>query len=142
MRTTNQTVENKVDSERPKRVPINGQRDKLVVKGIPEHLHACWVNDYNVEIYKDAGYGFWNGSAVVGDNHVDSNSGLTSGVISKNVGNGVTAYVMVLPKEFYDQDQKELSEEIAAKEAVLFRSQKQAEGRYGNLEVQHSGKVA
>ena len=142
MRTTNQKEENRVDSERPKRVPINGLRDKLTVKGIPEDLHACWVNDYNVDRFKEAGYSFWNGSAVVGDNHVDGNSGLTSGVISKNVGNDVTAYVMVIPVEIYEQDKKELEQEVAAKESILFRSQKQAEGRYGNIEVQHGGKVA
>jgi len=138
--TTNQTVENRVDSERPARVPINGLRDKLVVKGIPEHLHACWVNDYNLERYKEAGYGFWTGSAVVGDNHVDSNSGMSSGVISRNVGNGVTAFVMVIPKDLYESDQKALDDEIASKESILFRSQKQAEGRYGNIEVQHGSK--
>lgn len=134
--TTNQKEVSRIDADRPKRVPINGARDKLTVKGIPEEYHACWVNDYNVERYKDAGYGFWTGSAVVGDNHVDSNSGMTTSTMSKQVGNGVTAFLMVLPKELYEQDQKDLADEIAAKEAALFRSQKNAEGRYGTIEVE------
>ncbi len=140
--TTNQTETSRVATDRPKRVPINGLRDKLTVKGIPEHLHACWVNDNNVERYKDAGYSFWTGSATVGDNHVDSNTGLSNSVVSRNVGNGVTAFVMVIPKELYEQDMKELEQDIASREAILFRSQKQAEGRYGNIEVNHGGKVA
>lgn len=133
--TTNQKEVSRIDSDRPKRVPINGARDKLTVKGIPDEYHACWVNEYNVNRYLEAGYGFWTGSTVVGDNHVDSNTGMTTSHISKQVGNGLTAHLMVIPKEFYEADQKELSDEISAKEAALFRSQKNAEGRYGNIEV-------
>lgn len=137
--STNQSETQTATSDRPKRVPINGSRDVLTVKGIPENLHPCWVNEDNVQRFIDAGYGFWNGKTIVGDNKVDSNSGLTTGVVSKNVGNNVTAYLMVIPVEFYNEDQKQLQQEISAKEAILFRSQKQADGRYGNIEVKHGG---
>lgn len=136
MRTTNQTEKSKIDESRPKRVPINGGRDILTVKGIPEDLHPCWVNDYNVERYLEAGYSFWNGKAIVGDNKVDNASSLTDSVISKAVGNNVTAFVMVIPKELYDEDQKAMAQEIKEKEAILFRQQKQGEGRYGDIKVQ------
>ena len=136
---TNQTETQTATSDRPKRVPINGARDILTVKGIPEDLHPCWVNEDNVQRFVDAGYGFWNGKSIVGDNKVDSNSGLTSGVMSKNVGNGVTAYLMVIPKALYDEDQKSVQQDVSAKEAILFRSQKQADGRYGDIEVKHGG---
>lgn len=137
--STNQSETQTATSDRPKRVPINGSRDVLTVKGIPENLHPCWVNENNVQRFLDAGYGFWNGKAIVGDNKVDSNSGLTTGVVSKHVGNDVTAYLMVIPVELYNEDQKQLQQEISAKEAILFRSQKQADGRYGNIEVKHGG---
>jgi len=137
--STNQSETQTATSDRPKRVPINGSRDVLTVKGIPENLHPCWVNEGNVQRFLDAGYGFWNGKAIVGDNKVDSNSGLTTGVVSKHVGNDVTAYLMVIPVELYNEDQKQLQQEISAKEAILFRSQKQADGRYGNIEVKHGG---
>jgi hypothetical protein len=136
MRTTNQTEKSRIDDSRPKRVPINGGRDILTVKGIPEDLHACWVNDYNVERYQAAGYSFWTGSAVVGDNKVDNASSLTDSVVSKAVGNGVTAFVMVIPKDLYDEDQKAMAQEVKEKEAILFRQQKQGEGRYGDIKVQ------
>lgn len=136
MRTTNQTEKSRIDDSRPKRVPINGGRDILTVKGIPENLHACWVNDYNVERYKDAGYSFWTGNATVGDTKVDNASSLTDSVVSKAVGNNVTAYVMVIPKELYDEDQKAMAQEVKEKEAILFRQQKQGEGRYGDIKVQ------
>lgn len=136
MRTTNQTEKSKIDDSRPKRVPINGGRDILTVKGIPDTLHACWVNDYNVERYQEAGYSFWTGSVTVGDNKVDNASSLTDSVVSKAVGNGVTAFVMVIPKELYDEDQKVMAQEIKEQEAILFRQQKQGEGRYGDIKVQ------
>lgn len=133
--TTNQKEISRIDSDRPKRVPIAGSRDKLTVKGIPPELHACWVNDYNVERYKEAGYSFWTGNSSVGDNHVDSNTSMTNSHISRNVGNGVVAHLMVIPVELYENDMKELAEEVKAKEAALFRSNKNAEGRYGTIEV-------
>lgn len=136
---TNQAETQVASSDRPKRVPINGARDILTVKGIPEGLHPCWVNEDNVQRFIDAGYGFWNGKAIVGDNKVDSNSGISSGVMTKNVGNNITAYLMVIPQELYDEDQKSLQQDVAAKEAILFRSQKNAEGRYGDIEVKHGG---
>jgi hypothetical protein len=134
MRKTNQDVG---ASDRPKRVPINGSRDIMNVRGIPPELHPCWVNDTdnNIERYQNAGYNFWTGEVVVGDRKIDSDSQIGSGVISKNVGNGVTAFLMVVPVEIYNEDQKSLQSELAEKEAVLFRSMKQGEGRYGDIKV-------
>jgi hypothetical protein len=136
MRTTNQTEKSKIDESRPKRVPINGGRDIMTVKGIPDDLHACWVNDYNVERYQAAGYEFWRGNVIVGDNKVDNASSLTDSVVSKAVGNGVTAFVMVIPQDLYNEDQKAMAQEVKEKEAILFRQQKQGEGRYGDIKVQ------
>ena len=49
-------------SGHPNRTPINGSRNKLVLRGVPDHLHPCWVNDtdegQNVQAYLDAGYSF------------------------------------------------------------------------------------
>ncbi len=142
MRKTNQTEG--AGSERPKRVPINGSREILSVSGIPDHLHPCWVNDIdnNIERYQGAGYGFWTGDAIVGDRKIDSDSPIGTGVISKNVGNGVTAFLMVVPVEYYKEDQEALAAEIKEKEAVLFRNLKQGEGRYGpGLTIQSSDQV-
>lgn len=138
MRKTNQTL-NTGDSDRPARVPINGSRDILNVRGIPPELHPCWVNDVdnNLERYKAAGYSFWTGTVAVGDNKVDSDSPIGTGVISKNVGNGVTAFLMVVPKEIYDEDQAALQREIAEKEAILFRNLKQGAGRYGDVRIEN-----
>jgi hypothetical protein len=136
VRKTNQTLEAE-DSDRPKRVPINGSRDILKVKGIPPNLHPCWVNDVdnNLERYQAAGYYFWIKPVAVGDNKIDSDSPMGSGVISKNVGNGVTAYLMVVPVEYYDEDMAAQQKDLSDREAILFRNLKQGEGRYGNVQV-------
>lgn len=137
MRTSNQTE--KMERVIPKRVPINGSRDVLTVKGIPEDLHSCWVNDYNVQRYLDAGYSYWTGTEPIGDRKVDKDSSMASSVMAKNVGNDVTAYLMVIPKELYDEDMKRFHADIDAQESILFRSQKQAEGRYGDIKAVHGG---
>lgn len=141
MRKTNQT--DVAGSDRPKRVPINGSRDILNVKGIPPELHPCWVNDVdnNIERYQQAGYNFWSGEAVVGDRKIDSDSPLGTGVISKNVGNSVTAFLMVVPVEYFNEDQKALQDEITEKERILFRNMKQGEGRYGTAGTQTDREV-
>lgn len=61
---------------------------------------------------------------------------MSDSVVSKAVGNGVTAFVMVIPKELYDEDQKSMAQEVAEQESILFRQQKQGEGRYGDIKVQ------
>lgn len=142
MRTTKTVEDNQGASAPRKRVPIHGLRDKLTVKGIPEHLHPCWVNDYNVQRYQDAGYGFWTGDAVVGDDGSTSLATVTDSVISRNVGNGVVAYLMVIPKEWHEEDMKAMHTDVDEKEQILFRQQKQSEGRYGNIEVKHGARKA
>lgn len=129
-------------SEIKPRTPINGARDILKVEGIPEDLHPCWVNDYNVERFLDAGYSFWdiNAKAIVGDESVNSASGLTDRRFQKPVGNGVTAYLMVIPVEFYKEDMDSIHREIDEKEAIMFRSMKQGDGRYGDVKVEHGSR--
>jgi len=125
-------------SGRPQRVPLQA-RDILTVKGIPNELHACWVNDTenNLERYLDAGYAFWERPVNVGDKKVDSNSSMGHR-ISKNVGNGVTAWLMVIPKEIWEQDFVSEQRKVAEGEAALFRAMEKGEGRYGSVKQDSS----
>lgn len=127
-------------SERPSRVPINGERDILGVTGIPPEYHPCWVNDVsnNIQKYLDAGYLFWTGAVAVGDKKVDSDSPMSSGVISKNVGNDLTAYLMVVPMEYYLEDQAKIQVQVSEMESTMLRNTKQGEGRYGKVKVEHA----
>lgn len=125
-------------SGRPQRVPLQA-RNILTVKGVPEDLHACWVNDTenNVERYLDAGYSFWEGTVSVGEKKVDSNSQIGKRV-SKNVGNGVTAFLMVIPKDLWEEDFKAEQRKVTENEAALFRSIEKGEGRYGSIRQEAS----
>ena len=138
MRTTRQNAVETGRQERSARIPINGTRDILAVKGIPEEFHPCWVNDTdnNIQKYLDAGYSFWTGNAVVGDRKVDSDSPMASGVIQKNVGNGLTAYLMVIPKDIWESDMAEYHKTIGEKESIMLRNEKQGNGRYGSIKIE------
>ena len=121
------------------RTPINGQRNKLVLKGVPPHLHACWVNDsdegQNVQAYLDAGYSFWTSKGVTTqDRHVNTDSQVGA-VISRNVGNGMTAFAMVCPTEIYLDECRRIDEDTDAKTETMFRNQESKAGRYGKIKV-------
>lgn len=133
---------------KPERVPINGRRDILSVKGIPENLHACWVADYpenpgeNLQRYLEAGYDFWTKDDVkVGDRHVNRGSQIGA-KISRPGGNGVTLYLMVCPMDVYQDECRRISVEVDAKEATMYRDAKSAEARYGKLTIEHTSKKA
>lgn len=126
-------------SGRPTRTPINGARNKLVLKGVPSHLHACWINDsdegQNVQAYLDAGYSFWTSKGVTTqDRHVNTDSQVGA-VISRNVGNGTVAYAMVCPMEIYLDECRRLEEETDAKTETMFRRQEDKAGSYGKIKI-------
>lgn len=125
---------------RKERIPISGVRDIFNTSkySIPDTLHACWVNDYNVDRFLDAGYEFWTGQSgtQAGDKRIDSDTQIGSRV-SKNVGNGVTGFLMVVPKEIWEEDQKSQNREVDEKESIMHRQIKSGEGRYGKVTIDH-----
>lgn len=127
-------------SGRTERTPINGNRNLLTVRGIPAHLHPCWVNDVEdgqrIQQYLDAGYDFWMGDNKVGDNRVDGNSQIGKKV-SRGVGNGVIAYLMVCPMEIYLDECRRINEETDGKTESMFRGMKEDSSRYGKVTVEH-----
>lgn len=102
------------DNKRAKRVPLGSLRQKLHV---PEELkedgyHYHWFNDIpgRLEQAGQAGYEFVGGTPTgeAGDTNTDIGS-RTSTVVDR--AEGTRAYLMRIPKEYYDEDQ-------AAKQAV------------------------
>lgn len=126
-------------SGRTERTPINGSRNLLTVKGIPAHLHPVWVNDVDegqrIQQYLDAGYDFWMGDPKVGDNRVDGNSQIGK-KLSRGVGNGVVAFLMVCPLEIYKDECRRIDEETDAKTSGMFRGMKEDSSRYGKVTVE------
>lgn len=106
-------------AERPQRVPINGERDILAVKGVKEGMHAVWVNESNVPRFKDAGYTFVDYDVSFGS--YDVHQGNVFGARhARNVGNGTIAFLMEIPQEWYDQDRKAEEDALKASEGSMY----------------------
>lgn len=126
--------------DRPRRIPVSGNREILSVYGIPEDLRARWVNDEPGRINKFlmAGYTFFTDKHVrVGERTVNTGENIGS-VISRNVGGGMTSYLMVLDRDFYEQDQRAKQKIIDDQHASMHGKAKQAIDGYGDLNINNS----
>ena len=128
-------------SKREDRVPIHGDRDRLSIEGQEEGYHYCWVNDNNVPKFERAGYEFVEHAVVVGDRRVDAAS--STGVKhSLAVGNGVTAYLMRIPNEYFDLDMAALNHKVDSYEAAMYDNlNSKKEGTYGEVKITHGSKT-
>jgi hypothetical protein len=122
-------------STRPKRTPISG-RNVLTVKGKEEGYEYRIVNDSGdrIEMFKDAGWELVDGKDVtVGDRRVDR-AGAEGSKAQVSVGGGTKAFVMRIPKELYDEDQKAKNERVNALEETM-KKQALSAGDYGKIET-------
>ena len=125
-----------LNQKKPNRVPM-GRRQVLNVSGLKDQdsFHYHWFNDVDQRIQNaiEAGYVFVDKQGLqVGDATIESARG-TESVLKKGVGGGKTAYLMRIPKEFYDEDQalklkgvNEIEQEI--------RGGAKGDGRYGKVD--------
>lgn len=122
-------------SERPQRVPINGLRDKLVIRGQEPGWHYCMVNEGNVQQYQAGGYEHVSHEVQIGDRKIDKAS-MIGGVVAIPVGNGVTGYLMRCPQEVFEDEQRLINERTDETEQSLRKNLGQgADGQYGKVEV-------
>jgi len=124
----------KEPSGRPQRTPV-GQRNILTVKGKdPSYVYRI-VNDIDdrIEQYKEAGYEIAAAKAVsVGDKRVNAATPEGSGK-QLSVGQGTKAYVMRIPKTWYDEDQAAKLSQVAAVEQAT--REKALDGTYGEFKL-------
>lgn len=121
-------------SARPKRTPISG-RNILTVKGKEPGYEYRVVNDTGdrIEMFKDAGWELVDSKAVtVGDRRVDRTTSEGS-YAQVSVGGGTKAFIMRIPKEFYDEDQKAKQAQVNALEESM-KKQALSSSDYGKLE--------
>lgn len=123
---------------RPQRVAINGGADILAVKGIRPGFSACWVNEKNVPRYLDAGYTFVDNEVSFGTQHVNQ-ANPHGARYARNVGNQVTAYLMELPKEYWEEDREKEASEIDAIESSMKRDARALGLDHGDLSI-HRGR--
>lgn len=129
---------------RPNRIPISGSREVLTVRGAEElekEFHLCWVNDYMLDKFKMAGYEFvyWTElteeNEQVGDTRINADTPMESRV-SRNVGNGVTGYLMKLPMEYWNEDRKAVEARTKETEQSMRKlGNNSVNGTYGNVQI-------
>lgn len=89
------------------RIPVGSRRDITAVRDCPNGFRDRWVNDNpgRIDKFKSAGYETVP-SANVGDDGVDGTHA-ESGVVSRDMGQGVTAYLLRQRMEYFLEDRAE-----------------------------------
>ena len=123
--------------DKPERQPLHEQqRDILSVPPKPG-FHRCWVNDVerNVDAYLRAGYTIVEEDVKTKEENVDyPDNGVGSG-IRKYVGGGITAVLMEINQEWFDEDQAAIDAKNDERERQIFRGSG-VEGIDGNTKVE------
>jgi len=137
--TSNNNKEEKSQrTPRKKRVPI-ATRNKLKAQA-REGYHRRFFNDVDDRIAEAeaAGYEKVKGDVSTGDQHVGAGSKKGS-CVAKSVGGGITAYLMEIPQEYYDEDQAAKQAKIDKKEMGMVKNINPREagedGTYGKVTI-------
>lgn len=105
---------------RAQRTPINGRNVLTVTGKDPEYVYRI-VNDAGDRIatFKEAGYELVESSSVkVGDRRLD-NASAEGSKAQVSVGGGQKAFVMRIPKDWYEADQKAKQAEVDRLEQTM-----------------------
>ena len=116
---------------RPERVPL-GARNRLTVRPgdkDPNFVYR-WINDKDSRLAdaQQAGYDFVTDDIKVGDPRAAEASQMDSRV-SKPAGGGLTTYLMRIPQEYYEEDQRAKAHQVDELEKSL--KPNKAKGQYG-----------
>jgi len=136
MREVNQAKKS-ADVKARIRVPIGGKRDITAVHDTPDGFIDRWVNDEQgrVEKYKLAGYI----NVETADVGSSADSHAESGAVSRDMGKGITAYLMRQRIEDYKDDQAEKQKYVDSTEESMRKSKVNAneskDGTYGEVRI-------
>lgn len=122
---------------RPKRVPLHEQRRDILTAPKREGFVRRIVNDVGnrVEKFQKAGWQVVEDPNIFMGEGVNQNQTLGTGA-RKGVGTGVTAVLMEIPEEIYNEDQIAKRQSINAKERELRTNLNNGrEGTYGSVEI-------
>lgn len=132
-------LEKKPYKKPKKRIPL-GQRNVLTVpkdEKDPDFEYR-WVNDKDgrINMFRDAGWEVdeRREDVQVGDPNVGTDTGRVGTAVTKSVGHGQVAYLMKIPKEFYQEDQQAKFGKIDEGESDL-KMEQQKKGRYGGIDI-------
>lgn len=112
------------------------RKDKFRIKDIDPNYHYRMVNDIDdrIEDLKDLGYELVDQSISTGASNVDNASSQTSSKTVRHVGNGIKGYLMRIPKEEYDEMQRQKNAHLDQVEAQM-KNQAASDGNYGSITV-------
>lgn len=112
---------------RPKRTPL-GERNILTVGNKRKGFNQRWINDVDdrIERAKAAGYTPVMRPTEVGDPRAGAATQVGD-IVRKPVGGGITAVLMEIPDEYYQEDQAAKEAEIKSKERSLLSEAKDGE---------------
>lgn len=138
-RTRKATNQSRVEhEERPKRIPVHERKRNIMsVSGVDTDRYVTrWVNDIEdrIRIFEDGGWTKVEEDVEVGERTVDSSDSSQS-FVTKYVGANVTAYLMKIPREWYNEDQAAKEKRLKEKEEALHGRNKDLEGGYGSVSV-------
>lgn len=128
------------DYHRPARPPIN-TRNVLTAPHRKGYVRR-YVNDTSdrIEMFLNRGWEIVTDKDLeVGDPRAGKASSIGTPV-TKNVGLGVTAVLMEMKKELYDELMAERNQRINQQEKIMLR-QGEAEGTYGNVQIGTKGRL-
>lgn len=127
-------------AERPDRVPVSGNRDILTVQGKDDSYHYRWVLDQNESgqrIFKflRAGYEFVtkDQGIKVGESLVYKSDNNGS-IIRSPGGNGQFLYLMRIPREWYEEDQRAKQNLVRENEKSINKASTD-DGQYGDVKL-------
>lgn len=124
-------------AQRPRRTPI-GSRNVLTVQGKDPNFVYRIVNDSGdrIQQFLDAGYELVEASTVqVGDKRVNAATPVGSKA-QVSVGKGEKAFVMRIPKDFYDEDQVAKQSYVNKLEQSI-KQTASSSADYGKLTIQN-----
>jgi hypothetical protein len=124
----------KAPVSRVTRVPVS-QRNILTVKGKDPNYEYRVVNDTEDRIaqFLDGGYELVDKASVdVGDKRVSQGTSVGSKKVF-SVGQGIKGHLMRIPRELYEEDQRNKQAFVNLQEASI--KEKALDGNYGTLDI-------
>jgi len=120
-----------------KRVPVSGNRNVMTVTDLDPNYSYRWVNDTSDGRIERFQLGGWElverKDHKVGDRTAGTSKGTTS-LITKMVGKDVTAFLMRINMEFYEEDQAAKQVAISESEEDMKRQLNSGnDGTYGSV---------
>lgn len=135
-------------AERPKRIPVSGNRELLSVIGKDPYFHYRWVLDVDnggerIQKFKLAEYEFVHTHEIEGHGQRQVDRPTDEGTIVRKPS-GTTAhgipqylYLMKIPYDYFEEDQKTKMQEIEERERDMIRAMDPNfdDGRYGSVQI-------